>query len=40
MEYGAISEFVDLPGTFFANAFDLMTVNEMKGGLITRYVDH
>ncbi|HLH12890.1 MAG TPA: nuclear transport factor 2 family protein [Methylovirgula sp.] len=40
LRYGVMSEFVDVPGTFFARGFDLMTANEMQGGLIQRYTDH
>ncbi len=40
LNYGVISEFVDVPGTFFARGFDLMTVNVLTGGLISHYIDH
>ena len=39
MRYGAMSEFVDIPGTFFARGFDLTTTNEFQNGLIVRYTD-
>lgn len=40
LKYGIISEFVNVPGTFFARGFDLMTVNVLTNGLISRYIDH
>jgi hypothetical protein len=40
LNYGVISEFVDVGGTFFARGFDLMTALVFSGGLQQWYVDH
>ena len=40
LKYGVISEFVDVPGTFFARGFDLMTALVFTNGLQSDYTDH